>query len=1188
MSDTVCPFCSIDSSKIFYRSELVIGLWDGFPVNPGHALLVTRRHVASWFDATDEERRALTEGTGIARSAIRQKHSPEGFNIGVNVGVAGGQTVPHLHLHVIPRYLGDVPDPRGGVRYVVPTRANYLLEPEKGRRAERALVTGGDDDPLLSHIVAHLASADGVDIVVSFVLGSGLNRVFEHLRDLLERGGRLRILTGDYLGITEPNALSRLLDLTGSVERRVFETRTVDVSLGELARVRSFHPKAYIFRRTSSGTAFVGSSNLSEAALTTAVEWNYRVLSTADGNGFEEVAAAFDALFTHPSTKVLTDDWIETYRSRRVTRQTVLDAADVEIEMPSAPVTPNEVQAVALRKLEETRANGNKAGLIVLATGLGKTWLSAFDTSRPEFRRVLFVAHREEILNQALATFRKIRPGSRLGLYTGESKDPQAEVVFASIQTLSRREHLEVFAPDAFDYLIIDEFHHAAAASYRKLIAHFRPKFLLGLTATPERTDGGDLLALCQQNLVYRCDLADGVRKDLLAPFRYFGVPDEVDYTNIPWRSTRFDEEALTTAVATQRRAENALEQFQKRGARRALGFCVSQRHADFMAGFFRDRGLRAVAVHAGPTSAPRAASLEQLQAGDLDIVFAVDMFNEGVDLPSLDTVMMLRPTESKILWLQQFGRGLRKAPGKGHLTVIDYIGNHRVFLLKPQTLFGLPPGDREILRLLERLRNGTQELPPGCEVVYDLEAIDILRGLLRTVRNPVDALLRYYKDFKLLHGVRPSATEAYEDGYNPRAARLDYNSWTEFVAAMGDLPVEQQTALQDHREFIVSLDTTEMTKSYKMLVLLGMLNADAFPGSIAIERLADEVERVATLTVRASEDLSSVIGDRQGLIQLLEQNPIAAWTGGRGTGGVSYFRYETGQFRTAFTVVPGSAAGLQEIVRELAEWRLAEYLDRLQKQTAGYSTLKVSHANGKPILLLPDGPESEDLPKGWATIDVEGSSYSANFVKVAVNVVRAGGSEDNVLPQILRRWFGPDAGAPGTRHSVSLERSGSAWRLAPLGRRDGQLQLWRSYAREEIPPLFGFQFSTAIWNAGFVKRGIDIFLLVTLDKSGHGTEFQYKDRFVSPTEFEWQSQNRTSQESADGQDIQHHRDRGIPVHLFVRAQKKLPGGGAAPFVYCGDVEFVSWRGNKPITVRWRLPVAVPPHVWESLGAAKP
>ena len=825
-----CPFCDPPSDRVFVESDLIVGVWDAFPVSDGHALLITRRHVTSWFEATEEERRALTAGIDSARGAILQRHRPDGFNIGVNVGAAAGQTIPHLHVHVIPRYAGDVPDPRGGVRQVVPGRGNYLVdEASAGARGQR-LVTGGDD-PLLPHIIAHLAAADRADIVVSFALESGVDRVFEHVRDLLARGGRLRILTGDYLGITEPNALMRLLDLEGSVERRVFETGSVQPVGPHLPVVRSFHPKAYIFAHGDGGTAFVGSSNLSESALTSAVEWNYRVVSSFDGAGYAETAAAFEALFRHPSTRSLDAAWIDRYRQRRPIQRAIIEAADTAQEPPKPPVQPNEVQTAALLALEATRAAGNNAGLVVLATGLGKTWLSAFDTSRAEFRRVLFVAHREEILGQALDTFRRIRPEAHLGHYAGGVKDPDAEVVFASIQTLSRREHLERFAPEAFDYVVVDEFHHAAAASYRKLIAHFRPRFLLGLTATPERSDGGDLLALCQQNLVYRCDLVDGVRKELLAPFHYYGVPDEVDYTNIPWRSTRFDEEALTTAVATRRRAENALEQFEKHAARRALGFCVSQRHADFMTRFFTERGKRAVAVHAGPSSAPRAASLEQLEAGDLDIVFAVDMFNEGVDLPALDTVMMLRPTESRILWLQQFGRGLRKAPGKERLTVIDYIGNHRVFLLKPQTLFGLPSGDRQIFNLLERLRKGTEELPPGCEVTYELEAVNILRGLLRVTTVAGRTLSkRYYADFKALHGVRPTAVEAYQDGYNPRAVRERAGSWARFVASQGDLDEGQQRALEAHGAFIDALDTTEMVKSYKMLVLLAMLNADSVP----------------------------------------------------------------------------------------------------------------------------------------------------------------------------------------------------------------------------------------------------------------------------------------------------------------------------------------------------------------------
>jgi len=203
--------------------------------------------------------------------------------------------------------------------------------------------------------------------------------------------------------------------------------------------------------------------------------------------------------------------------------------------------------------------------------------------------------------------------------------------------------------------------------------------------------------------------------------------------------------------------------------------------------------------------------------------------------------------------------------------------------------------------------------------------------------------------------------------------------------------------------------------------------------------------------------------------------------------------------------------------------------------------------------------------------------------VKVAINVVRKAGDDDNRLPSIVRGWFGPDAGASGTRHAVALELTDNQWHLRPLGRRTGVLELWRGYSREEIPALFGFEFSPAIWNAGFVKRPGHMFLLVTLDKSGHGSEFQYKDRFISRCEFEWQSQNRTNQDSRDGQDIRHHVERGFAVHLFVRGQKKMPRGGAAPFTYCGDVRFLKWQGDRPITVTWSLPADPPDAVWASL-----
>jgi hypothetical protein len=403
----------------------------------------------------------------------------------------------------------------------------------------------------------------------------------------------------------------------------------------------------------------------------------------------------------------------------------------------------------------------------------------------------------------------------------------------------------------------------------------------------------------------------------------------------------------------------------------------------------------------------------------------------------------------------------------------------------------------------------------------------------------------------------------------------------------MGDLDSSQQRAFDSHKALVTSLDTTEMVKSYKMLVLLAMLNADRFPGSIHVDQLAEHVARVATRTTRASADLGAALDDKNALIRLLEQNPIAAWAGGRGTGGVPYFSYKDKMFETTFTVDADVVPSFQELVRELAEWRLTEYLDRARTQTAGYSTLKVSHANGRPTLFLPPEPERNDLPDGWTDVLIDGETYSANFVKVAVNVVTKPGEDDNQLPQILRGWFGSDAGAPGTRHAVSLEQKDGGWHLRPRGRRSGELQLWRSYSREEIPPLFGFEFSTAIWNVGFVKRPGHIFLLVTLDKAAHGAEFQYKDHFVNRSEFEWQSQNRASQASNDGRDIRGHAERGFAVHLFVRGQKKMARGGAAPFVYCGDVQFLDWHGDRPITVRWKLQNEVPDTIWASLGGTE-
>jgi superfamily II DNA or RNA helicase/diadenosine tetraphosphate (Ap4A) HIT family hydrolase len=1023
-----CPFCNPASLSLFHEDDLILGMWDAYPVAPGHALLVPRRHVADWFAASPAEQKALLDALPIARNAILENHQPEGFNFGVNIGEVAGQTVPHLHLHLIPRYSGDVPDPTGGVRYVIPNKANYTREaappiyevqPANIISNYDPLVRGGQEDPLLPHLLRDLDQAENLDLAVAFVLRSGVELIEEHLRDLLARGGRVRLLTGDYNNVTDPLALRRLLDLEGNLELRIFQCKNT-----------TFHPKSYLIsRRHGSKAAYVGSSNLTKTALIKGVEWNLRVDSATDLAGVRSIEEAFEEVFLSPDTCPVTHQWISEYEKRQKPTQVKVEVSpDPEYQVPQ----PHDIQVEALEALNKSRADGFQAGLVVLATGLGKTWLSAFDSNSPEYQHILFVAHRDEILNQAMRTFRKIRPDASFGKYTGVEKAPEADVIFASIQTLGKLPHLNNFERDHFDYIIVDEFHHAAAKTYRKLIDYFDPKFLLGLTATPERTDGGDLLSLCQENLVYRCDLVRGIDKGLLSPFHYFGVPDEVDYSNIPWRSSRFDETELTNALATERRAQNALEQYHKRGGARTLGFCCSLRHADYMTDFFNDRGVRAVAVHSGAASAPRASSLEQLNRGELDIIFAVDLFNEGVDLPQVDTVMMLRPTESRILWLQQFGRGLRVAAGKSHLNVIDYIGNHRTFLIKPQTLFDLPAGHMAIEETLRQYQAGTLELPAGCDVTYDLETINILKSLIQrtTIAN---ALRFYYQDFLDRNGQRPTATEAHHDGFNPNSTRQAHGSWLGFVKDMDGLTPDELIAFENNRPFLENLGTTNMTKSYKMVLLLAMLSIDALPGEIHISSLVREFRKIAKRSPYLTHDVGGPIDDDLQLKRHLEINPINAWLNNHDATGRSWFSYEGGVFRTNFAVDAGLREAFQDLVREMCDWRLARYLDKKYDAGDQRFQLKVNHnAQDKPIIFPLNREKNEGLPWGTVPVMANGEIYEADFRQVAVNVVRRPGSTENLLAGLLRGWFGEQAGASGTSQFVYLENQGDTWLLEP------------------------------------------------------------------------------------------------------------------------------------------------------------
>jgi HKD family nuclease len=482
------------------------------------------------------------------------------------------------------------------------------------------LVTGEPTNPFLAQLCDAIAHADEIDLAVSFVKVTGLNMLLPELQTSLSRTeeptrppARIRIVTSDYLDVTDPEALRLLMLLQEQgAQARVFRSAGT-----------SFHLKAYLFARFGAnhqlrGTAFIGSSNISRQALTDGLEWNYRVEYPGD-DGFLEARARFEEIFRDPRTVALTDDWIDDYEKRRIPPPRAIAPGSQETEPPPEP-TP--IQSEALAALKATRRDGYRRGLVVLATGLGKTWLAAFDAEHMGARRVLFVAHREEILGQAAGTFARIRTKARIGFYGGQTRDTLVDVLCASVQTLGKSAHLGRFPPDHFDYIVIDEFHHAAAPTYRRLLGHFEPRFLLGLTATPDRTDQSDILSLCDDNLVFTRDLFAGIEAGLLAPFHYYGIWDEsVDYREIPWRNGRFDPEQLSNKLATLARARHALKQWRHHSQQRTLAFCVSIRHAEYMAEQFQREGIAAAAVYGGsdlsrarrcnasPTAACRSSS---------------------------------------------------------------------------------------------------------------------------------------------------------------------------------------------------------------------------------------------------------------------------------------------------------------------------------------------------------------------------------------------------------------------------------------------------------------------------------------------------------------------------------------------------------------------------------------------------
>jgi superfamily II DNA or RNA helicase len=689
----------------------------------------------------------------------------------------------------------------------------------------------GDNNYLVTQLKTSFKRARKIDIIVSFIMESGVRLLVDDLTLASKNGAKIRILTGSYLNITQPSALYLLKDkLRDNIDLRMYNVEN-----------KSFHPKCYIIEYESDGDIFLGSSNISNSALTSGIEWNYRINRMKNEVDFKEFKSTFEDLFYNHSD-ILDDEGLFKYSKTWKRPKVFKDIETIEenskekkniIKYPK----PMGAQIEALYKLNRFREeNGDKA-LVVAATGIGKTYLAAFDSY--DFNKVLFVAHREEILKQARASFEAVRPGADYGYFSSEHKDKESHILFASVQTLGKMEYLNdsYFSPDYFDYIIIDEFHHAVADSYRNILNYFKPKFLLGLTATPERLDNKDVFVLCDYNIVYEARLKEVINKGWLVPFRYYGIYDDVDYSQVSYKNGKYDNLELEQALMINKRADIILNHYKKYNTKRALGFCTSRNHAEYMAKYFNDNGVKSCSVVSGEgfdNSMERDEAISKLNKGDINVVFSVDMFNEGLDVPSVDLVMFLRPTESSTIFLQQLGRGLRKSPGKKYLNVLDFIGNYKKANMIPFLLSGSSI-ERETSKESKRGMSLPKEedFPDDCIVDFDFRIIDIFKKQFDDMKNIKVLIHEEYLRIKEIVGHRPSRLEVFtyidDDIYvnMRRNSKLNIlNDYLGYLNEIGELnEVEEMLINTKAHEFLVFIETTNMTKSYKMPVLLAFYN---------------------------------------------------------------------------------------------------------------------------------------------------------------------------------------------------------------------------------------------------------------------------------------------------------------------------------------------------------------------------
>ncbi len=703
---------------------------------------------------------------------------------------------------------------------------------------------------ILTNLINQLQRCEEFYFSVAFITNSGLTTLIGTLKELEQKGIRGKILTSEYLEFTEPKALKRLLE---------FKNITLKITKAS----QKSHIKGYIFKKKEEVSIIIGSTNLTQNALCINKEWNIKLNTTSKGEIYRQTIEEFNNNFNQAVE--VNEEWILEYEKRynehkQINEQIRKSIVDKTKQLQNQ-ILPNIMQEKAVKKLEALRKSGEKKALIISATGTGKTYLSAFDVKKVKPKKLLFIVHRQKIAKQAKNTYEKIfKQQIKMGLLTGKEKNFQLDYIFTTIQTLSKDETLKHFSKDYFDYIIIDEVHHLAANTYQKVLKYFAPQFLLGMSATPERTDGCDIFQFFDHNIAYELRLNDALKNDMLVPFHYYGIAD------IQINGELIKEDANFNTLVADERVNKIIEasKFYGYSGNRVKGliFCSKTQEAKMLSEKFNKLGYKTIALDSKDSEQQRQRAIDLLETDDkkeyIEYIFTVDIFNEGIDIPEVNQVIMLRPTQSAIIFVQQLGRGLRKYKNKEYLIVIDFIGNYNNNYLLPVALYGDNSYNKEDLR--RKVRIGQTSLIPGVSTIHFEKIIEekIYKSINEKNFLEKTALIKNYKLLKYKIGKIPKMMDFIEYGTVDPILYADYKntSYYNFVKQIEVKNIIQFSEVEESylnflTKEVATIKRIEDTYILKLLIEKGKITLGEVIKKIEKEYQYTPKDKIIQLAIR-------------------------------------------------------------------------------------------------------------------------------------------------------------------------------------------------------------------------------------------------------------------------------------------------------------------------------------------------